>query len=360
MFFKNGWGRYSWELLNSLQKKGIRCRVLIPKNSEVENIENVEVLKVLRPLQNGQIKLKNIPFDCLKVIKYARNCDSIHALVEPYALLAFITSKILRQPYYITVHGTFSAIFLKFFLKKISFSMAFKTAQKVFCVSNFTKNFLEKRLAGLNSLVIHNGINLDKFKPGRDYNQKNQKGPIILSVGILKSRKGFHVSIPAVAEVKKKYPDVKYYIVGNQSHFEYLGNLKRLVQKYNLENNVIFLENLTDQELNDLYSQADVFVLTAVNDGNTFEGFGLVYLEANALAKPVIGTLDCGAEDAIKDGYNGFLVPQNDSIVTAKAILKILDNSDLAQKMGENGRRWAEEHSWDKISEKYVKVYKER
>ena len=49
----------------------------------------------------------------------------------------------------------------------------------------------------------------------------------------------------------------------------------------------------------------DVYVLPAENSGGAFEGFGLTYLEANAYGKPVVGTLDCGAEDAIDDGDNG-------------------------------------------------------
>jgi len=69
------------------------------------------------------------------------------------------------------------------------------------------------------------------------------------------------------------------------------------------------LENVSNQELIKLYYQSDLFLLTPIYvEGSKFEGFGLVYLEANACGKPVIGTYGCGAEDAIKDNYSGFLL----------------------------------------------------
>ena len=84
----------------------------------------------------------------------------------------------------------------------------------------------------------------------------------------------------------------------------------------------------------------------------------MVYLEANACGKPVIGTYNCGAEDAIKDGFNGFLVPQNNIEKTSQAVLKILDNPDLAKKLGINGKKKAQDMNWQNTVEKYMKIYK--
>jgi len=88
-----------------------------------------------------------------------------------------------------------------------------------------------------------------------------------------------------------------------------------------------------------------------------FEGFGLVFLEANACGKSVIGTLGCGIEDAVENEYNGLLVPQNDINKTANAVLRILDNPTLAQKLGSNGKQKSKDMSWQKTVKKYIKVY---
>ena len=136
-------------------------------------------------------------------------------------------------------------------------------------------------------------------------------------MGALKPRKGYEVSIPAIAGVKKRYKDIKYYIVGGSPPKLYLD----LVKKYNLEKNVEFSENLPDDELIKIYYQADIFLLTPVTfNDNDFEGFGLVYLEAGACEKPVIGTYDCGAEDAIIDNITGLLIPQKDIKKTTEAM----------------------------------------
>ena len=91
--------------------------------------------------------------------------------------------------------------------------------------------------------------------------------------------------------------------------------------------------------------------------GSDFEGFGLVYLEAGACGRPAIGTFDCGAEDAIVNNVTGLLVPQNDIQKTAEAVLRLFDNPGLAKKLGENGKKRAQEMSWDKIAKKYMEIY---
>ena len=213
----------------------------------------------------------------------------------------------------------------------------------------------DKKINLENISIINNGVDYKKWQ----VNKKNSplKEKMILSVGALKPRKGYHISIPAIAMIKKKYPNLKYYLIGDQSDKKYFNQLKELIRKHNLENNIIFLEKISDENLVKLYHQTDLFLLTPINIDNNFEGFGLVYLEANACGKPVIGTYDCGAEEAIVNEYNGLLVPQNDIEKTSQAILKILDNPNLAQELGRNGQRQAQKMDWLNIVNQYIQVY---
>jgi glycosyltransferase involved in cell wall biosynthesis len=106
------------------------------------------------------------------------------------------------------------------------------------------------------------------------------------------------------------------------------------------------------------YADADVFVLPAVNDGWRFEGYGLAYLEAGAAGLPVIGTRNCGAEDAIEHGVTGLLVSQEtlkDDL--PKAILQLLLDSEARIRMGQAGRKKAESQSWQHFTASMIDVY---
>jgi len=247
--------------------------------------------------------------------------------------------------------GTYSVLPLDEPIKKWFLRWAYKRADKIICISSFTEKQILKRINLHNTVVINHGVDYNKFQI--DYREQN-KEKIILSVGALKPRKGYHISIPAIAEVKKKYPDIKYYIVGGKPQKIYTD----LVKSLNLEKNVEFLQDLFDEELIKLYCKSNIFLLASITiNDNDFEGFGLVYLEAGACGKPVIGAHGSGAEDAIIDGETGILVPQNDVQKTAEAILKLLDDPELAKKMGENGKKFAKKMDWDNVIKKYIKTY---
>ena len=209
-------------------------------------------------------------------------------------------------------------------------------------------------------MVINCGVDFKRFAEFAPSSlpEKPEKEKIIISTGKLKARKGYHVSIPAIGRIKKKYPQIKYYIVGDQSDKKYFNQLKDLAEKCGLGKDVVFQEGISDRELIKLYYSADLFVLTPINIKNNFEGFGQVYLEASACGKPVIGTYGCGAEDAVVDGITGLLVPQNDIEKTAEAILKLLDNPELAGKLGENGKKRAQEMDWSNVAKKHIDIYK--
>ena len=259
----------------------------------------------------------------------------------------------------ITLHGTYAVDALNKWYLKWLYSRVYKKAKKIICISQFTKDEVLKKIPDLKNLVvINNGVDYERFQI-ENFSKSSEKNKNIVSVGALMSRKGYHVTIPAVAEVVKKYHDLKYYIIGNQKNKEYFNQLKDLVKENCLEKNIVFMENVSEKDKIKFYYQSNLFLLTPTYvKGGKFEGFGLVYLEANACGKPVIGTYSCGAEDAIKNNYNGLLVPQNDIKKTSQVILSILDNSDLAKTMGENGKKWAKESNWSQIVLKYIKIYR--
>lgn len=359
LFLKDGWGNHSVSLIKHLAEKGIDCRVLSSVWSQENALPQIENYKVLPPLfVNRLIKLFFLIKNFFKIRKLIQGADLVHVLVEPYSPLADWAKQ--DKPLFITFHGTYAVDHFRKWYLRIIYRRAYQKAKKIICVSRFTEKETLKKISLKNTLVINNGVDYQKFQqmPIETIDKPSNK-PMIISVGALMPRKGYHISIAAAAKVKEKYPDLKYYIIGSQKDKNYFNQLKALVSRNNLGNNVIFLENVSDQDLIKFYYQSDLFLLTPVRTASDkFEGFGLVYLEANACAKPVIGTYDCGAEDAVENGYNGFLVPPNDIEKTAEAILKILSNPQLAQQLGANGKKKAQEMDWQNQVKKYMEAYK--
>ena len=94
--------------------------------------------------------------------------------------------------------------------------------------------------------------------------------------------------------------------------------------------------------------------VTAADGG--FEGFGIVYLEASAAGRPVLGTLDCGAEDAIVDEGTGLLCPQEVPAI-ARGLRRLLGDAGLRARLGEAGRAHAVANTWERNAEQVLALY---
>jgi phosphatidylinositol alpha-1,6-mannosyltransferase len=117
--------------------------------------------------------------------------------------------------------------------------------------------------------------------------------------------------------------------------------------------------NVSEAQKIDCLQRAEVFVHTPVtaSDGG-FEGFGIVYLEAAASGTASIGTLDCGAEDAILPDETGFLVEQNSAAVEV-ALRRLLGDRDLRARMGALGREFAVRCNWADNAAAVSEIYRE-
>ncbi|MEK7536891.1 MAG: glycosyltransferase family 4 protein [Patescibacteria group bacterium] len=339
---KNGWGRYASDLIYGVKKSGHEIVILKEEDDGLEGM----------PILRRGIRVFTPAF---KIKKLLKDCDIIHALDGyPYGVIGAIANTGLSKKLIITGVGTYAVEPLYNFRTSLLLKWAYKKANQIITISNFTKSEIIKKIRLENIKVINPGINFEKFY--RPHIKTDEK--FILSVGALKFRKGYHISIPAFVLAKKEIPDLKYKIVGNQGDKSYFGHLKKLVKDNNIGNDIGFLEEMGDEELKKLYQTAKLFVLTSINHNYHFEGFGLGFLEAAAAGLPVIGTLGNGIGDAVKNGYNGILIPQKNIEKTAEAILEII-NSKKYYQMSQASLEWAQSHNLNKTVDEYLKVYKE-
>lgn len=179
---------------------------------------------------------------------------------------------------------------------------------------------------------------------------------IILSLGRLVRRKGFDRVIQSLDQLQ--IDNFYYLICGQGVEKKYLSDL---AQASRHRDKILFVDNLSQAEKWACFSLCDIFIMPSRNIAGDFEGFGIVYLEANLMSKPVIAGASGGVADAVEDGVNGLLVNPEDNNEIAQALNKLLGNPILAEKLGKQGKERALEYfNWPKQSLKLLKILKEK
>ena len=158
------------------------------------------------------------------------------------------------------------------------------------------------------------------------------RGEIILTVGrwaAANRYKGTDALIRAIDRFRGSIPDVHLVAVGSGDD---LPRLRQIAADQQITGQVHFLENLSQEEVAACYANSDVFALPS-----TGEGFGLVFLEAMAFAKPVVAVDAGGSTDLVRDGVNGLLVPRENIELLAQSLCRLLQDASLCRNMGECG-----------------------
>ncbi|MFY9461869.1 MAG: glycosyltransferase [Candidatus Sungiibacteriota bacterium] len=299
-------------------------------------------------------------FSFLRIRATFKECDIIHALDGfPYGVIAAVASAGLGKRLVITAVGTGAIQAFRHPIKGMLLRWAYRRADRVVAVSNYTKREILSRVAGLDISVINHGVDTQEFQESSDaeLNEEEREAirrmkPYILSVGGGKRRKGYEYSFPAFVEIKKRFPGLQYAIVGHDLEHTpavFLG----------IEDKVSCFVWIGRPFLKALYRNAELFMLLPYDDQGDVEGFGFVFLEAAAAGLPVVGTYNSGAEDAINNGKNGFLVEPKNHGAAAKAAIKILSDRLLKEKFIRESLAFAKKMSWEKAAYSYVAKYKE-
>ncbi len=324
---------------------------------------------------------KKLFLDFFKIRKAIKSCDAVYALdAYPYGVAAYLASFGLHKKFIITAVGSGAVIHLYKWPHSFLLKRAYRRADKVTAVSNFTKNEILKKVPGLKIKVINHGVDSVNFKderfserdgasgaPGKRVSASDAESarlnlqnfkPYILSVGSLRWRKGYHRSIEAFKKISEAMPDLHYVIVGKKYADDYYVRLRKLIDNLGLEKRVHILDNIENQnELIDIYKNAELFCLMPQTANRDLEGFGLVFLEAAAAGLAVVGTDGSGTEDAVLDGKNGYLVGPRDIEGFAGAVLRILKNPALRSGMSEASLEFAKNSDWANKIDEYKALY---
>ena len=359
--YGSGWGTYSASIVNGMLDRGMRCTVLAAEGAcPMPPRGGLRQAAVLRSFANDRYKPLRMLRDYVRVRTWVAGCDLVHCLAEPVAPLAAMFARRAR-PLILQAVGTYAVAPLDHPLYGSLWRWAYARASHVPCISAYTQKRLLAKLPLRRTSVVPLGVDVSRFdgcfQSTRPPADEDDPWPVLLGVGAVKPRKGYHVAIQAVARIRERYPRVVYRIVGEAQRSSYRRELEALIGTLGLERHVELLGHVDEGQLLDHYARCDLLMLPLTNEEHAFDGFGLVYLEANACGKPVIGSLESGAETAICDGVSGLLVLQNDPGAAADAALCLLEDRDLYNRMATSARRWAEAMSWDRTVASLREIY---
>jgi glycosyltransferase involved in cell wall biosynthesis len=178
--------------------------------------------------------------------------------------------------------------------------------------------------------------------------------PWLLFVGQLSPRKGYDLALRALPVVLRRCPTASLLIVSGINAAD-RDRVERLASELGIDGHVHLLDRLDDTSLVNLFRACDVYVTPT-----RYEGFGLTLLEAMTLGAPLVATDVPAVNEIVRDGENGLLVPPEDPDVLARAILRLLEDTALRDRLREGGRRTCDERfNPDRLVARLEAVYEE-
>ncbi len=211
---------------------------------------------------------------------------------------------------------------------------------RVVTVSGYVRSYLVDKV-GLRAdrvVAVPTGIDLERFDPEKTPDTlRRELGvgsdvPLVGTVAILRRKKGHHVLLDAIPKILQVFPKALFIFAGDGPQ---KTNITTRIKELGIGSNVKLLGLRTD--VPGILKGIDLFVLPTLE-----EALGTSYLEAMAMKKAVVGTSVGGVPEVVKDGVNGLLVPPEDPDALAEAVIKLLNDRELAERMGTAGRAMVE------------------
>jgi len=293
--------------------------------------------------------------------------------VSGYGFLKAIRKRRIIEPFIQTIHGVLAEEYIQssksifptprtklshFFMRYLSKieKESAKDATLIVTVSKYSSKKIVQ-LYGVDEKkirIVPNGVDLRKFKVVEGCEkvkhriEANNK-QCVLFVGRLVPRKGLHFLIEAARYVVNERKETMFVVVGDGPLKNHLISYSK---KQGVSDNFVFLGDIHEVMLPRLYNCADVFALPSIQEGQ-----GIALLEAQATSKPVVAFNVSGINEIVLDKETGLLV-KPDSYELANAILNLLSNKSLREKMGRCGRKFVSKNfSWDICAQRMLQVY---
>ena len=223
--------------------------------------------------------------------------------------------------------------------------------------SEFTKNLATKCGVDVSRIVVINpGVNsaeeLNKKTNNKVEILLKQKSPRLITVSRYDKRKNHEKVIMALRNLKQIYPDIIYICVG---HGDEEKNIKNLVTELDLDGQIMFFKDISNELKNSLVAQSNIFVMPSIVYKKSVEGFGIAFIEAAQYGIPSIGGVDGGAADAIDHEKTGLICDGNDLDSIYSSVNSMLENKKYLE-YGKAAKENSIKFEWSAIIEEYKKI----
>lgn len=355
---QHGWAHYSLGVTQALIAAGVKVTVIAAHNSPIiSDAPFHRILPALVPRERWLFPKLMLNYPRTNTL--LQECDLIHCCVEPFAPLAALVAG--KRPFFQAGVGSYLHIDA---WQRQPLTAIYRRAierSTLVCISHYSGKIARAEFPHTPVEVVPLGIDPTRFNHLPPHPTDNTS-PIILTVGGVKHRKGTLPLVKAMAKVREAIPNVKCIVLGKTADdSDYTREVRATIEALNLADTVELRGFVSEAELMDWYSKADIFVLPSMNKGWMFEGYGLVHMEASAAGLPVIGTYDCGVEDAIDDGVTGLLVSQTSiDAELPQAIISLLNDPAKRASMGAAGKIRAQTQTWAKVGEQMIALYEQK
>ncbi len=269
--------------------------------------------------------------------------------VLPIGTVVWILSLLLGFKYTVILHGMDYAFSQKKKRKEILTKCILTKSENIIVGNSYLERLLLEKFPNYNNKI--NIVNPGVQKSSHEYNHEYNHNFNLFFVGRLVKRKGIDRAIEAFSYLEKqKYPNIKFQIAGTGPDEEYLKSISG-------DPRIGFLGRISDKQKWEYFSKSDVFIMPSRAIDGDFEGFGIVYLEANLAGLPVIANDSGGVSDAVVDGENGILLENDRPENIANAIIKLYENRKFGIKLGKKGReRVLKSFLWEKQIKKIFNI----
>lgn len=371
-----GLGRHVEGLSEALVKLGHRVTVVtndIPQSRDREVVSGVEILRALPhqpPARDFIESVMQLNFNMIeRVIFYLNDptvqFDVIHVHDWLGAYAGKVLKHALRAPLIATIHATEYGRNhglhndLQRHISDLEWWLCYE-AWKVIVCSQYMENEVQ-HIFGLPKdklRAIPNGIDTSKLKASEYVDSKEMRSrfarpdeKIVLFVGRLVREKGVWLVVDAFRDLLHTVPEAKLIIVGKGPEEMYLRDH---VRRIGLDGKIHLTGFVDDEVRNQLYKMCHVAVFPSL-----YEPFGIVALEAMGLGKPVVVSDTGGLGEVVEHGYTGLKFPVGNKQCLTQALIDVLLDFNLAQRVANEGQREAQLYTWDKVAESTESVYRD-